>query len=97
MLSLNVTCVFENFKQIPIFGYFGPKSINFVILSKFCLYPISKVLISNLTFLFENVEPKSPYSGIWTKKYQLFDPKETLPVPYFQGADFKSDIRFPKF
>ena len=40
--------------QMPKFGFFGPKSINFLILTKFCMYPISKVLISNLTFVFEN-------------------------------------------
>ena len=28
------------------------------LLAKFCLYPISKVLIENLTFIFENLEPK---------------------------------------
>ena len=39
---------------MPKFGHFGPKSINFLILTKFCLYPILKVLISNLTLLFEN-------------------------------------------
>ena len=38
--------------EMPKFGYFGPKSINFLILTKFCLYPISKVLISNLAFAF---------------------------------------------
>ena len=34
------------------FEHFRPKSINFLILTKFCLYVISKVLISNLTFAF---------------------------------------------
>ena len=34
------------------FRYFGPKSINFLILIKFRGNPISKVLISNLTFSF---------------------------------------------
>ena len=43
------------------------------------------------------LSPNPHIRAFWTKKYQLFDPKETLPVPYFQGADFKSDIRFPKF
>ena len=38
--------------QIPKFENFGAKSINFLILTKFILYVISKVLISNLTFAF---------------------------------------------
>ena len=44
---------FEKFwAQIPKYGLFEPKSINFLILTKFCLYPISKVQISRLTFAF---------------------------------------------
>ena len=38
--------------QIPKFEHFGPKRINFLILTKFSLYAISKVLISNLIFAF---------------------------------------------
>ena len=38
--------------QIPKFKNFGPKAITFLILMKFCLYAISKVLISNLTSAF---------------------------------------------
>ena len=38
--------------QIPKFKNFGPKAIIFFILMKFCLYAISKVLISNLTSAF---------------------------------------------
>ena len=33
--------------------HFGSKSINFPILMKFCLYRIPKMLISNLTYVFE--------------------------------------------
>ena len=40
--------------EIPKFAHFDPKNINFLILTKFCLNPISNVLISNLTFVFEN-------------------------------------------
>ena len=45
--------------QIPKYGHFGPKSINCLILTKFHMYPISNVLISNLTLVFENFELKS--------------------------------------
>ena len=42
---------FRKFRaQIPNFEHFGTKSINFLILTKFSLCTISKVLISNLTF-----------------------------------------------
>ena len=55
-------------KILPVpyfeFGHFVSKSINFLILAKFRMYPTSNVLISNLTFVFENVEPKSPNKGI---------------------------------
>ena len=39
--------------EIPKFGHVGPKGINLLILTKFCKYPILKVLILNLTFVFE--------------------------------------------
>ena len=40
--------------------HFRPKSINFLILAKFRMYPISMVVNSNLTLIFERFEPKSP-------------------------------------
>ena len=46
--------------QIPKFWHFGSKIINFLILTKFCMYPIPKMLISNLTLVFENFEHKCP-------------------------------------
>ena len=56
---------FRKFRaKIPKSVHVGPKSIHFLILTKFYLYPISKVLISNLTFVFEKFEPKSPNVGI---------------------------------
>ena len=38
--------------QTTKFEHFGPKSVNFLILTKFCLYAIPKVLVSNLPFAF---------------------------------------------
>ena len=80
--------------QIPKFGHFGLKSINFLILMKFCMYTISNVLIANLTLAFEKFEPKSLNLGIMGKKYQFSNLNEILPLYYFEGADFKSDIGF---
>ena len=52
--------------------HFGPKSIIFLILTKFCMCPILKVLISNLTFVFKNLEPKSKHLGILGQKVSIF-------------------------
>ena len=51
-------CFPKFWAQMPNFGHSGSKSINFLILTKFPLYPVSKVLISNLTFVFQDFEPK---------------------------------------
>ena len=66
---------------MPKFGHSVPNSINFLILAKFRMYPFSNMLIPNLTLVLENFE---------SKKYQLSNLNEILPVPYFEGADFKS-------
>ena len=49
--------------QMPKFGYFGPKSINFLILAKFRMYAISNVLISNLDIGFQNFLAQIPIYG----------------------------------
>ena len=49
-------------------GHFGPASFNFLILTKFLMYPILNVLISNLSFTFENFESKCPSLGILGQK-----------------------------
>ena len=54
------------------FEHFEPKRINFLVLTKFRLYPISKVMISNLTFVFQNFEHKSPNLGILSQKVLTF-------------------------
>ena len=53
---------------MPRLGYFGSKSINFIIFAKFCMCSISNVVISNLTLVFENFQPKSPNMGILGSK-----------------------------
>ena len=50
----------------------GPKSINFLILAKFHMYPISNVLISNLTLIFKNFDPKFSNIGILGQKVLTF-------------------------
>ena len=57
---------------MPKFGHFGPKSINFLILTKFCMYPILDVLVLNLALAFENFEPKFPNLGILDQKLSIF-------------------------
>ena len=80
--------------EIPKFGHFGPKGINSLILAKFCLYSISKVLISNLTFASKMLSPKPQIWAFLDKMHQLSNLNEILPVSYFEGANFKFDIRF---
>ena len=36
--------------KIPKYGHYGSKNTNFLTLARFCLYDISEVLVSNLTF-----------------------------------------------
>ena len=53
-------CFLKLRAQISKYWHFGSKCINFLNLTKFCLYPITKVLIFgfDLTLVFENFEPK---------------------------------------
>ena len=53
---------------MTIFGHFRPKSNSFLILMKFCLYRVSKVLILKLPFVFKNLCPKSINFGIFGPK-----------------------------
>ena len=88
---------FKFLTQMPKFGYFGPKSVNFLIFTKFHSYPILKVLIPHLTLVFKNLPKSSQIWAFWAKKCQLSNLKKILSVPYFEGADFKSDFHFQKF
>ena len=63
-----VICLWKFRAQMPKFEHFGPKGINFLILTKFCVYPILNVMLSNLSFVFENFEPKYPNLGIFGQK-----------------------------
>ena len=50
----------------------GPKSIDLLILTKFRMYPILNVLISNLSLVFKHFVPKSPRFGILGQKVATF-------------------------
>ena len=43
------------------------------------------------------LSPNPQIWAFWVKKYQLYNLNEILPILYFEGADFKSDICFRKF
>ena len=63
-----VIALFFKFRaHMPKFEHFGPKSINFLILTNFCLNPILTMLISNLIFVFENLTPNSQIWTFWVK------------------------------
>ena len=64
--------LFNLSKTLPEFRIFEPKTINFVILTKICLGPILKVLISYPIFVFKHFEPKSSNLGILTQKAWTF-------------------------
>ena len=77
---------------MPSLGCFGPKSMNFLILMKFCMYPISKVLILNPSFAFENFESKLQRvltNFLFLTKFHMY--------PIFEGVAFKSGIGFQIF
>ena len=83
---------------MPKFGHFGPKSVNFLILAKFRMYPISKVLISNLILVFGKFEAQIlKFKHFGPKCINIFILNEVLSVRYFEGAAFKSGICFRKF
>ena len=48
------------------------------LLTKFCLYAISKVLISNLTLIFENLESKCRNLGILGQKVLTFESEQNF-------------------
>ena len=66
--------------QTPKFRHFVSKNINFLILTKFCLYPVSKVLISK--FIFKNPQ----ILAFCAKKNFLILTK--LHLPLFDVSDF---------
>ena len=93
MLIANLIFVFKNFEQkCPNLGILGQKSINFLILTKFWLYRISKVLILNLKFTFENFKPISKFGRFGPKSINLLILIKLFYI-YFDGGDFSYYIR----
>ena len=60
------------FFQTSKFGYFGSISINFLIITKYYRQRISKVLVSNVTLVFEIFESRHPNLGILGQKVSSF-------------------------
>ena len=84
------------------FRYFGPKSINFVILMKFHMYHNLKVLISNLTLAFVSSQQPSTQATLFNSVFsilQFIQKNSLLLLPasqncyYFDSADCKYDIK----
>ena len=70
----------------PKYGYFEPKSINFLIFTKFSKYIISEVLISNLT-CFQKFRDQIPKFGHFGSK--LFNLKEIFSCTLFRKCWFQ--------
>ena len=88
-IIFNQLLLFSLRVQVSKFGRFGSKSINFLILTKFCVYSISKILISNLTFVFERFQPKFPNLGIMGQKVLIFK--------YWQNLAYAKSLILTKF
>ena len=89
-----LTLIFENFEhKFPNKGIFALRSIIFLIFLKFWLYPISKVLISNLICFRKLWAQISKFEHLGQNVLTFYF-NEIFPVRYFEGADFKPDIRF---
>ena len=57
----------------------------------------SKMRKSWIFYWLSNFDPICPNLAFWAKKHYFFNLNKILHVPYFEGADFKSDICFQKF
>ena len=80
------------------FGYFGPRSINFLIFQRNFTCILFRIYWFQFWHWFSKVlSPNLQIWAFWVKKYQLSNLNEILHVLDFEGADFKSDICFRKF
>ena len=87
--NFQLAFVFQSSSQSVQIWAFWVKSINFLILTKFCLYSISKILISNLTFVFESFQSKFPNLGIMGQKVLIFK--------YWQNLAYAKSLILTKF
>ena len=71
-------CFWKFWAQIPKYDHFKAKSTNFLVFTKFCMCTFSKVVISNLSFVFENFEPKSKNLDVLYQKVLTFNLNEIL-------------------
>ena len=77
----------ENLSQNPQIWVFGPKSINFLIFTKFFMSPISKVLISNVTFGFRKFlaqMPKFEHFGLKSINFLVLTKFRIYPISKMQ-------------
>ena len=79
---------------MPKIGHFGSKSINSLILTKFYLYLFWMFWFQIWYWSSKILSPNPQIWAFWIRRYKLFNLNEILPVRYFEGADFKPDIRF---
>ena len=79
-----MTFAFEKFEpKHPNLGTLSQK-----VLTKFCLSPVLKELISNQTFVFKTFKPKSTNFGVSGQKKNNFLILTKLRLPLFNGSDF---------
>ena len=84
--------------QMSKFRPLGPKSINFLIFQQNLTFTLFRRCWSQIWHLFSKIlSPNAQFWAFWVKKYWLSNLNEISLVPYFKDADFKSDIRFPRF
>ena len=79
--------------QMPKFGCFGPRSINFLFFLGNFACSLFWMYWFQVRHWFLKIFRANPRTWtFWVKKYQLFNLNKTLPVPDFESADFKSDL-----
>ena len=84
--------------QMSKFRPLGPKSINFLIFQQNLTFTLFRRCWSQIWHLFSKIlSPNAQFWAFWVKKYWISNLNKISLVPCFKDADFKSDIRFPRF
>ena len=61
------------------------------------IFKIEEIWNFLIAFIFQILSPYAQIWVSWAKRYQFSNLNQILLVPYFENADFKSDICFRKF
>ena len=61
------------------------------------IFKIEEIWNFLIAFIFQILSPYAQIRVSWAKRYQFSNLNQILLVPYFENADFKSDICFRKF